>query len=89
MLEVRFRPTGVARVDLRVERDAAGSVVTMEETPTGGALSHVPNALVDPLLAIRNALSLRRLRREVERGAGICREIGAATRTRISEPRRA
>jgi hypothetical protein len=66
LLEVRFRPTGVAKVDIRVDGDAGGSVVAMEEIPTGGALSHVPNAIVDPLLTIRNAVSLRRLRREVE-----------------------
>jgi uncharacterized protein YndB with AHSA1/START domain len=68
-LEVRFRPTGVARVDIRVEPDGPGSVVTLEETPTDGPIARVPRILTDPILALRNALSLQRLRHEVERRA--------------------
>jgi uncharacterized protein YndB with AHSA1/START domain len=68
-LEVRFRPSGVARVDIRVEPDGSGSVVTLEETPTGGPFARMPRFITDPILTLRNGLSLRRLRHEVERRA--------------------
>jgi len=67
VLEVRFRPTGVARVDIDVTRDGDSSVVTLAESPTCGPVSHLPQVITDPLLFIRNALALQRLRREVER----------------------
>ncbi len=35
-LEVRFRPTGVARVRISVVSEPSGTRVTMEETPTTG-----------------------------------------------------
>lgn len=66
-LEVRFRPTGVALVRISVERDGPNSVVTLEETPRSGPFEWLPRFATDPALAARNALSLRRLRREVER----------------------
>ena len=66
-LEVRFRPTGVAHVDITVEAARDGSLVTIEETPTAGPLSHLPRLMTDAPLSLRNALSLRRFRREVER----------------------
>jgi uncharacterized protein YndB with AHSA1/START domain len=68
-LEVRFRPTGVARVDISVEAAAGGSTVTIEETPICGPVSHVPRVVVGPLLKLRNAISLQRLRHEVERSS--------------------
>jgi uncharacterized protein YndB with AHSA1/START domain len=67
VLEVRFRPTGVARVELGVEASRGGSVVTMEESPQSGPVSWLPRFVTDPLLHARNALSLQRLRHEVER----------------------
>jgi uncharacterized protein YndB with AHSA1/START domain len=69
VLEVRFRPTGVARVDIHVRAESAGSVITIEEEPTSGPLACLPRLIVDPLLTLRNALALLRLRREVERTA--------------------
>jgi uncharacterized protein YndB with AHSA1/START domain len=68
-LEVRFRPTGVAQVDIRVAPDGSGSVVTLEETPTDGPFGRLPRLITDPTLMLRNALSLQRLRHEVERRA--------------------
>ena len=65
-LEVRFRPTGVAVVEIDVAPSADGSVVTLTESPTGGWVSHVPRWLTDPLLGARNAVSLQRLRHAVE-----------------------
>lgn len=66
VLEVRFRPTGTARVELEVDTTADGSIVTMEETPDSGPVSWLPGFLTDPLLHARNAWSLQRLRHEVE-----------------------
>jgi uncharacterized protein YndB with AHSA1/START domain len=67
VLEVRFRPTGVARVEMRVEPTEDGCVVTMEETPIAGPVTKLPRPVVDPILRVRNALALRRLRGEVQR----------------------
>jgi len=67
VLEVRFRPTGVARVELEVEATEHGSVVTMVETPRSGPVSWLPGFVTDPVLHARNAVSLQRLRHEVER----------------------
>lgn len=69
VLEVRFRPTGIARVELDIERDGDQCVVTMSETPTAGPASKLPGVVTDPALHLRNALSLQRLRHEVERRA--------------------
>jgi uncharacterized protein YndB with AHSA1/START domain len=67
VLEVRFRPTGTARVEISVEPVDGGSVVTMEEHPDSGPVSWLPRLVTDPALHLRNALSLQRLRHEVER----------------------
>src|SRR3954470_21831528 len=64
VLEVRFRPTGIARVEIDVARDGDGSVVTLVESPTGGPVSALPRIITDPLLFLRNAISLQRLRHE-------------------------
>lgn len=65
-LEVCFRPTGVARVDIHVVAEGPGSLVSIKETPTRGPVSHLPQFLTGPLLTLRNALALQRLRHEVE-----------------------
>jgi uncharacterized protein YndB with AHSA1/START domain len=67
VLEVRFRPTGTARVELVVDETDGGSIVTMEESPDSGPISWLPQFVTDPLLHVRNAWSLRRLRHEIER----------------------
>ncbi len=74
VLEVRFRPTGVARVDIGVDATEDGSKVTIEEAPICGPVSHVPSVIVEPALALRNAISLQRLRHEVEQS---CARSGA------------
>jgi uncharacterized protein YndB with AHSA1/START domain len=66
-LEVRFRPVGVARVHVSVRPDPSGSRIELEEHTRRGAVDRLPGLLVEPLLHVRNAWSLRRLRREVER----------------------
>ena len=65
-LEVRFRPIGVARVDLEVEPAESGSVVTITEHPLSGPFAWLPKVVSEPLLSVRNALALQRLRRVAE-----------------------
>lgn len=67
VLEVRFRPTGVAEVALDVAADGSGSTVTIVETPVRGPITAIPRLFTEPALTLRNALALWRLRREVER----------------------
>jgi uncharacterized protein YndB with AHSA1/START domain len=67
VLEVCFRPTGVARVELTIVADGDESVVTIAEEPVSGPAALLPGIVVEPLLTLRNALSLQRLRHEVER----------------------
>jgi uncharacterized protein YndB with AHSA1/START domain len=69
VLEVRFRPTGVARVAIRVAPGHSGSTIILEETPTDGPVSRLPRFIIEPLLTLRNALSLQRLRHEIEGSA--------------------
>jgi uncharacterized protein YndB with AHSA1/START domain len=66
-LEVRFRPVGVARVTVSVSPQGDGSRVVLEEGTRRGPVDRLPGVLVDPLLHVRNAWSLRRLRDLVER----------------------
>lgn len=67
-LEVRFRPAGVARVDLDVtDGDDSGCVITLTEQPLSGPAAWLPSLVSEPLLSVRNIISLRRLRRIVER----------------------
>ena len=68
-LEVRFRPAGVAVVDIQVRPDGEGSEIAIEETPTDGPLARLPRVVTEPVLSLRNALSLWRLRRELENRA--------------------
>ena len=74
VLEVRFRPTGTARVELTVEETDDGSIVTMEEHPDSGPVSRLPGCVTDPLLHVRNAWSLQRLRHEIEQRQAVSAE---------------
>lgn len=67
VLEVRFRPTGVARVHIQVQPNRAGSTIVLDETPTSGPIARLPRFMTEPLLTVRNALALQRLRHEIER----------------------
>ena len=73
VLEVRFRPTGVARVRITVDSGPHGADVELDETIVSGALRRLPTVAADALLGARNAWSLRRLRRAVERRAALLR----------------
>jgi uncharacterized protein YndB with AHSA1/START domain len=67
VLEVRARPMVVARVELELRAVGNETEVTMTEVPVDGPVSRLPALAIDPPLKLRNAESLRRLRRLAER----------------------
>ena len=67
VLRARVRPAGVALVKLTLEAvGAAATNLIMEEAIIDGPISHVPDALTDPVLHPRNVASLRRLKELAE-----------------------
>jgi len=60
---VRIRPYLVGEVALTLEPRGGGTDVTMVETPVGGVLAKLPQALLDAALKLRNVETLRRLAR--------------------------
>jgi uncharacterized protein YndB with AHSA1/START domain len=68
IMHARARPLGTADVAMRLTERDGGTFVTMTET-AGDRLSRVMlNRLTDPLIHLRNAESLRRLKRIAETG---------------------
>jgi hypothetical protein len=65
-LRVQARPLTVAHVTLRLSPQGGGTHVVMEEVPADLRSKIVMNPLVQPLLHLRNAESLRRLKRLAE-----------------------
>lgn len=61
-LETRFRPFGVARVDVELRADRDGTLVTITERPVAGPARRWSSAPLDRLVGLRNVWSLRRLR---------------------------
>lgn len=70
VLEVRTRPVVVARTELSLAAHGDGTWLTIRESPFGGLLGRFAGPLLEPLLAVRNLESLRRLRRMAEQRAG-------------------
>jgi uncharacterized protein YndB with AHSA1/START domain len=68
-LEARFRPAGTAKVTITVRPDGAAAVVEIDEQPLDGPVHGIWGRLVDRAVRLRNAISLKRLRRLVERRA--------------------
>jgi uncharacterized protein YndB with AHSA1/START domain len=68
VLEARIRPFAVNKVEMRMRPRGGGTHVTMVEYATGGLARLVPQRLMDPALHLRNAESLRRLRKMAEEG---------------------
>jgi uncharacterized protein YndB with AHSA1/START domain len=68
VMRARARPLGTAEVSVSLTKRDGGTFVTMTET-AGDPLSRLLlNRLTDPLIHLRNAESLRRLKRIVETG---------------------
>ena len=68
VLEARFRPFAVNKVELRLSPSGAGTKVVMTEYPTGGIAARLRNPLMDLALKLRNVEALRRLRKLAEQG---------------------
>lgn len=68
-LEVRVRPWMVARTEFRLREQDGQTHVVMVEEPVGGLLARVPTPGMDVLLRLRNAETLRRLKRIAEQRA--------------------
>ena len=66
LLCVRTRPLVVAEVELSLSADGARTNVTMVERPIGGIAGPIHNPIFDLGLKVRNAESLRRLKRLAE-----------------------
>jgi uncharacterized protein YndB with AHSA1/START domain len=68
VMHARARPLGTAEVSMQLTERDGGTLVTMTET-AGDRLSRLMlNRLTDPLIRLRNAESLRRLKRIAETG---------------------
>ena len=66
-LQAKGWPAGEATIELRVEPHDGGSRVTIAEEVTRGPSLVVPAAVRQPLIALRNTESLRRLAYQAER----------------------
>ena len=69
VMEVRFRPFMVGKVELRLRPRGRGTHVTMIEYPLSGPIARINNPLIDRALWARNVESLRRLRKLAEQRA--------------------
>ncbi len=68
IMHARARPLGTAEVSMQLAERDGGTFVTMTEK-AGNRLSRLMlNRLTDPLIRLRNAESLRRLKRIAETG---------------------
>lgn len=67
---VRALPFLQATVSYSLEQDGGGTRITMDEVPSGGSWQKLWNPVLDALVGLRNAESLRRLRQLAEVRAG-------------------
>ena len=70
VIEARFRPVAVMKVELRLRPRGRGTHVTMIEYPVRGPVAKVHNPLIDRAIWARNVESLRRLRKLAEERRG-------------------
>jgi uncharacterized protein YndB with AHSA1/START domain len=64
VLRVRARPTGMGRVELKLNDDGTGGTdIEMTEYPLAGVPKRLDGKVLDAVVAVRNLVSLRRLRR--------------------------
>ena len=66
VMEVRFRPLMIGKVELRLRPRGRGTRVKMIEYPVSGPVAKLHNPLLDRLFWARNVESLRRLRKLAE-----------------------
>ena len=67
VLEVRARPLLIAEVAIALAGNGNGTTITMTERPLSGLIARIYRPELDRLVAVRNAISLRRLRDLCER----------------------
>ena len=70
LLCVRARPVVVGEVEFTLQAKEGGTHVTMRENPVGGVMGPIHNPLFDVGLRLRNAETLRRLKRLAESRPG-------------------
>ena len=84
VLRALIRPFGVdVIIDLTLERRPTGTLLAMDEAPTGGVWRPIWNPVFDRLLWVRNIQALERLKVLVEELAGVDAEKPP---TRAEEP---
>ncbi|HUS60989.1 MAG TPA: SRPBCC family protein [Acidimicrobiales bacterium] len=66
VLRARARPLGIAHVAISLTPEDGGTVVKMEEHPVSPTIARCLGPLFDPMIAPRNAASLRRLKHLAE-----------------------
>jgi hypothetical protein len=66
-LEARFRPAGIAKVTITVRPEGGASVIEIDEQPLEGPVQGLWGRVLDEAVRLRNAISLRRLGRLVDR----------------------
>lgn len=66
LLRARARPSGIAHVALDLSARDGGAQVVLTEWPVEGLAAKLHNPVQDGLIKLRNAESLRRLRRLAE-----------------------
>ena len=87
VLEARFRPFAVMKIELRLRPRGRGTHVTMIEYPIRGPIAKIDNPLIDRALWARNIESLRRLRKLAEeRAASSASSAGARRGARAAQP---
>ena len=64
-IEARARPAGVALVTFTLEPAEEGTTVTIEERAVRGLARTLANPVLDALIHLRNAETLRRLEKQV------------------------
>lgn len=67
VLEARARPAGIAHVSFTLEPSGPGTKVAMIEHPVRGPARRLNNPVLDAMVRSRNAETLRRLKRLVEK----------------------
>jgi uncharacterized protein YndB with AHSA1/START domain len=68
VLEARFRPFAINKVELKLAPSGKGTKVVMVEYPTGGPAKVLHNPLMELALKLRNVEALRRLSKLAESG---------------------
>ncbi|MEA2309637.1 MAG: hypothetical protein QOI65_1923 [Thermoleophilaceae bacterium] len=69
VMEVRFRPLMIGKVEMRLRPRGRGTHVTMIEYPIAGPVARLHNPILDRAFWARNVESLRRLRKLAEKRA--------------------